>query len=182
MLPEKISVSMRGRWQDKVYDLEGNLVSETPWQHNQIQHSAAKLVTGLLRRYAEFAATTFTGISYLAVGEGQAGWDAVPPAQPKADVALDTEVFRKAIAPADMAYIDAFAGAVVAGPSRFVRVTATLLPAEANFSLREFGLFGGDADGVADSGLMLNWVVHPRFDKTNVMTLVRVIEIEVQES
>ena len=39
--------------------------------------------------------------------------------------------------------------------------------------LREFGLFGGDATHAADSGLMINYMIHPVIPLTADLTLTR---------
>lgn len=48
-----------------------------------------------------------------------------------------------------------------------VRVTATLAPGVATGTLRELGLFGGEASARPGSGTLVNHLVHDRIDKTD---------------
>ena len=145
------------------------------WDHNQLQNTVSTLLASLLKQDGTYG----TGIQYLAVGEGLSAWDATPPTLSASDTTLETETFRKAVVPAtEMVYIDALGGSVVGGPTRFIRITVTLTTAEANGDLREWGLFGGNATGAANSGLMIDWVSHGLIVKDSSMTIVRTIEFE----
>jgi len=176
---EKILVSARGRWQDKYIYADGREILH-PWKPNQIQDTSAELLAGVARRAGEsvpFAG--FTGLSYLAVGSGDVSWDLTPPTLDQTDTTLTNETFRKVINPADMNFVDVGVdfGAPVGVITRKIQVVVTLLSTEANGSLREFALFGGDANGAANSGLMFNFVRTPRIDKDSSLTIVRTIEI-----
>lgn len=179
---EQMRPKLRGQWKDDITLLDpvtGEAVKEIPghWRPNQIQDNSAIVVAAGLRRAGEV--TSMNALSFMAVGEGQASWDTVPPAQPKADTTLDTEVFRKAIAAADMVFVDALGGSVVTGPTRFIRVVVVFGQSEANGTLREFGMFGGDATVTLDSGQIFNWVVTSRVDKDTNMIITRTVDVEV---
>lgn len=179
---ERMKNGLRGRWRDEIYSADGVLVSDSGWSDNQIQDTAATIVAGCLSRLDELPAT-WEGISYLALGEGQGAWDTAAPAQNKADTTLNNEQFRKAVLDSDIVFIDALGGAVSGAgvETRFIRCTVTIGVGEANgLSLREFGLFGGDAGAGANTGYIFNWVVHGRIDKDATMVIVRTIEVEVQ--
>lgn len=183
MSVELVRVGIKGRWRDERRYANGH-VEVTPWTPNQIQNTAATLVASLLARTFEGAVyPDLTGLTYLAVGSGLSAWDTTPPTQDRADTTLTTEYFRKAIPVTDIQFMDPDlpAGSTpVAGPTRKITLSTTLLSGEANGSMREFGLFGGDADGVADSGLMLNWIVHSKIEKDSSLVIVRTVELEVQ--
>lgn len=172
---EEYTLSMVGMWQDTYTYRDGRVV-QTPWHKNQIKNLAAVIAGGLFGRQGEKAAP-FVGFSYLAVGSGLDAWDAVPPVADKTQTTLVTETFRKAADLVDIVWLDPDTDAVSVVPTRKVQVSVTLLPAEANGTLREFALFCGDASGVADSGLMFNGVTHGRIDKDDGVTITRKIRI-----
>jgi hypothetical protein len=159
-------VIVRGKWQDKIIYENGTVVI-SDWTPNQVQNTNATLLASLMKIEAGI-----TGIQYIAVGAGLAAWDAVPPAQPYTQTTLTTEYFRKAIAPAEITFRDAL-GNLSLPPTNIIQIDVTLLPAEANGTQREFGIFGGNATAAADSGYMVNWLVHGRIDKDATMTIQR---------
>jgi len=167
-----------GRWFDKIKYSDGTVElgqhGEFEWGWNQIQNSFATLLAAWCRAEAGYGR-----ISYLAVGAGQASWDVTPPTQPYAETTLNNETFRKTIDQANIVFIDPVTNASTGGtPSSKLEITTTLLAAEANGTLREFGMFGGTATGVTDSGEMVNWIVHARIDKDSSMEIERKIRLE----
>ncbi len=187
---ETFKIGMKGRWRDRYEYVDGprkGQVVVTPWYDNQIQNDATLVVAGLFSRRGEdpdvFPAgwNGYTGISYMAVGEGLVGWDVVPPVQDPADSTLTTEFYRKSIGFSELGFVDLGlppGSPHVFGPTRKIQATCTFLPAEGNGPLREFALFGGLADGTTDSGHMINWVVHPLINKDATLVLTRTVEIE----
>ncbi len=172
--------AVRGRWRDKITYADGT-EEVTPWRPNQIQNVAAIVAAALFRRYDETAeGTDWDGITYMGIGRGNVTWDTVPPTQDAADTILEDEFVRKAIAPSDMSFSDG-AGTPQLPESRFIMIVVTLAPSEANDSLREFALFGGDATGTVNTGQMINWIVHNRFDKDSSITIQRTVEFEFLE-
>lgn len=190
-LVEVTYFGMIGMWQDIYRGVDGKEIGRTEWQYNQIQNDASAVVAGLLSRAGQRvpfdAPQVFEGCLYLAIGQGQVSWDSTPPVQDRADTTLDTEYFRKAINPLSMAFLDADDSPtfpVVAGPSRMFSVNMIIELGEANGTLREFGLFAGQATAALDSGLIVNWVVHPRLDKlagVNDFVIDRTIKILILE-
>jgi len=171
---------IRGRWRDTFHHADGT-IEQGDWSPNQIQNAAAIVAASLFCRFSELpAGSGWGGILYMGIGSGLTAWDTTAPTQDPADVSLTTEYFRKAIAAADMSFSDG-AGNAVTVPTRFILITITLTTAEANGSLREFGLYGGDATATLDSGQIINWVVHPRIDKDATVTITRTVEIEFLE-
>lgn len=129
-----------------------------------------------------------TALGYWALGDGDtedsdawnAGVAAGTTAAAATDVALRQEVFRKAITPADIEYIDSV-GTVSATPTNRLQITVWFEENEpsdsTNVFLREWGIFGGDATAAADSGLMFNHKVHSTYEKTPFVRLKRVLKL-----
>lgn len=124
--------------------------------------------------------TGITGILYLAIGEGERAWDDSLPSPPADASKLSREWLRQAVQPEQIVFLDAD-GQPTDTPSDQLEITATFNGAELVTdgvkSLREFGLFGGDATDEADSGYLINYVIHPRIDFTPQATLIRQLRL-----
>lgn len=177
---EKILMSAKGRWKETITHSDGT-VTEGGWSPNQIQNTASDLLAGLLRRAGEDPSYSgFKGLLYLAVGSGDVSWDVTAPIKDPAQVALQSEYFRKQIIYSDLNFLDplgAVGAPAVGYVSRKILINVTLLSNEANGARREFGLYGGDATLATDSGLIFNWVSHPLSNKTSGETINLSIEI-----
>lgn len=172
-ITEGVKVRLIGEWRDRYYDLEGNLVHDTGWDHNQIQDTNATLLAMFFYEFLQGAPAISAGPQYLAIGRGLAAWDLTPPTLSRADTTLQDEFFRKIITATDIQYIDPVTKAPSGSETRAVEITLTMGTSEANDTWREFGFFGGDATAAAYSGFMINWVRHGRIDKDSTMTIVR---------
>lgn len=129
---------------------------------------------------------SFEGFMYWALGNGDgsstADWDdgvedgSISPSE--GDTQLDNEIYRKAIQPSDIVFIDG-QNKVVAGPTNRLQITVNFAEDEPYASqsafLREWGLFGGDATSTADSGFLINRKVHRTYEKTQFAQLERVL-------
>ncbi len=177
--PEKVPFSIVGRWRDVIRYKDGS--SELgnsdgfEWKPNQIQNSFATLLAAWSRDEPGFER-----INFLALGTGLVGWDTTPPAQPFTQTTLQTEAFRKAITQPSIEFIDPITNISTGGvPSSKIEIGVVIGLGEANgLSLREFGLFGGEATIAFDSGSMVNWVTHARIDKDSSFEIDRTIRIE----
>jgi hypothetical protein len=176
---DRAKLSFKGYWHDKITYLDSGKVEVRPWQYNQIQLAAAVVAATALSRQPEL--TAYTGMGYLAVGSGLVGWDTVPPTILTSQTTLTTETFRKAISASNLSFVDALGGSVSATPTRFYRLVVQLGSSEANGTLREFGIFGGDATLTFDSGSIFNHIVNSRIDKDSNMVIDRTVDIEVLE-
>jgi len=177
---ECVIAKMRGRWRDVYEYADGSRVVGT-WADNQIQNSAAPLVAALLKGEAA-ANPSFLSLGYMVLGSGDVTWDAAAPTQPKTQTTLENESFRKETSFVNTAWLDDFSGdggVVVVGPSTVISMSVRFESSEANGSLREFGLFGGLATSAPDSGMMFNWIVHPKIDKDASFSIVRTVEIKI---
>lgn len=161
-------------WYRDVVSSRGRVRARFPWRSNRIVSSAYVLHAILLRGEEGMG-----GLRYLAVGTGDDGWDARLPAPTAHDTQLTQELHRSALGPAQVAYADAQGGVSPVPTSRLaVSVTldaAVLSQGGETVSLREFGLFGGDASAVANSGSMINRVIHPRIELAASDTLTRTV-------
>lgn len=168
-------VRMKGEWRDTITYEDGTVV-EGDWRSNQVQNQNAILLASLMKNLGGKQ-----GILQFAAGEGLPSWDGGSPAQPASDTTLTNEIFRKGISAGEITFRDpnTFVD-IEPTPSNVIQVDIVLGTTEANGSLREFGIFGGDATGAADSGDMVNWVIHGRIDKDNTMTITRSIRFTFQ--
>jgi hypothetical protein len=153
----RAAVPLRGRWRDAVAEPGGRAGARTPWRPNTIVNACWPLLAGLLKGDG-----TLGGIRWWAVGAGDPAWDRAPAESDPHAAGLRDEVARVPVQPDDVAYLDA-------GGRRVRRLTARL-EVRASFvlgrdvTLREFGVFGGDATEAPGSGQMVNYVVHPALE------------------
>ena len=169
-----------GRWFDTFRYADGTVEAgphgEFDWGWNQIQNSFASLLSAWCR-----GETGYDRINYMGIGSGLVAWDTTPPTQSYSQTTLTTEYFRKAVQQTDIVYIDPITNLPTGGtPSPKIEISVTLLSAEANGTLREFGLFGGTATSTLDSGEMVNWIVHPRIDKDSSLEIDRRVRLEFE--
>jgi beta-lactam-binding protein with PASTA domain len=115
------------------------------------------------------AGTASRGITYLAVGTGEAAWDGAPPPPDRSRTALVHELYRVRLR----------AGAELTYEAGAVGIRVSLGPGVATGPLREVGLFGGDATAAPGSGLLVMYKVHDRIDKAEADTVDREIRLEL---
>jgi hypothetical protein len=159
---------------DRLIDAKtGELIKEYNYC-NTVVNDCSKLIACLMKAQAGYG-----GLKYWAVGKGDSQWNNdAPPSPAVTDTKLLVETYRKAIVPAtDIVFLDTN-NAETATVTSKIQIKVTFLESEANGELREFGLFGGTADGTANSGLMVNRKIHPLIYKTSGMKLERVIRVQ----
>jgi beta-lactam-binding protein with PASTA domain len=142
---------VRGGFRDRLESRSGTRV-ETPWTANLVVYRALDLIGHLLCN-----ARGLAGICYLAVGEGDASWDASPPPADPARTRLTAETFRTRLEPGDSLTYDPASGRV--------HVRVSLGRGQATGTLRELGLFGGNASSRPGSGFLVNHKVHAPLEK-----------------
>lgn len=172
---------MRGDWQDFEILPDGTrrLIAEG---RNLVVNTAYVAMAMAMKQNPAYG-----GFLYWAVGDGgatatTAAWDAgviagtIAPA--KTNTKLVREVFRKAISPANIVFLNAV-GAVSATPTNRLQITIIFDENEPSGSgptdLREWGVFGGDATAAANSGRLINRKVHKTYTKSTVSKLERVL-------
>jgi hypothetical protein len=172
----KNSLEPIGVWRDIRIAADGTVLEFTDWKHNLVVTSFANLLALLTMNNS-----SYVGVQYLALGTGLSAWDSGGvPAPALTDTTLVTEPssgnFRKAVT-AQM--VDA-SNNVTASITNRILISATFNMGEANGSLREWGLFGGNATPTANSGIMIDHVTHGIITKDaggNDFTLVRQITL-----
>lgn len=141
---------------------------------NIIVNSASVLISRLLKDSGEPTA----GISYLAVGTGDIGWNLQdPPAPTTSATTLTGEIERKVIGINDTNFVDPDTGDPILSATNVVDYSVTFNESEAVGPLVEMGLFGGDATAATNTGTMVNWRTFPVINKTNSMTLTIIFRI-----
>lgn len=148
---------MQGKYRDSVLDQHGRLLFDSGWTCNTIVDSAWPLIAGLLKNDP-----ALSGILFWAVGAGDPAWDGAHISASAAATRLQNEIDRQALPAAAIDYLNE--------EGRPARVPTTRLEIRSTFSwpesrtVREFGLFGGDATDTRDSGRLVNYVIHPSLD------------------
>lgn len=138
---------------------------------NIVVDQVSKLIAALIK-----AETGYTGGKlYWALGAGATAWDTTPYSPVSTNIKLVNEVFRKEITSAQRFFVDANGVKQAAGViTNRIQLDITIESGEANGnSLREFGIFGGNATVTKDSGLQINHKAHSRIDKVDGMRIDR---------
>jgi len=166
---------LQGSFQDVLSHKGGSHILKSPWQSNRIVRQCNTLLSMLMKGHEETK-----GILYLAMGEGETSWDVTRPVPLLTDTQLTNEVYRKPIPVDQIIYLNND-GEPVEYPTSFLSITMEVQGEEVvtngSQPLREFGLFGGNATDQANSGYMINHVMHERYDLTPVLTLNRELRL-----
>jgi hypothetical protein len=160
-----------GRYRDTLGNARRSRGRTSAWHSNLIAASLWPLVASLLKNDPKAR-----GILYCAFGEGDPRWDTAPVAPTPQTTRLRAEVGRVDVPPGDIRFIDA-TGRTANVPTHRLGLEATFTAQGAGRQLREFALFGGSATAVADSGEMINYVIHRRMDLAAGQTLRREIRL-----
>ena len=140
--------------------------------HNVVVQNVSVIIAALMKAHPGYG-----GLLYWAVGSGLQTWSSDDPPLPlDTDYALANETYRKAISSSNIAFID-LSNNVSATPTNRLQATVVFGTSEANGKLMEFGLFGGNATGVKNSGLMINHKIHPLITKTDIVELEYMIRL-----
>ena len=167
---EEKSSGLKGRLILKAFE-DGKLVHsyESP---NVIVNTASILIARLLKDNSE----PTNGISHLAIGSGNAGWDLFdPPAPTTSQTVLENEFFRKEVDLTTFVHPDT--GEPTTVPTNIVDYSVTFGESEAVGPIVEMGLFGGEATDQSNTGTMINWRTFPVINKTSTMTLTIIFRI-----
>jgi hypothetical protein len=160
---------LEGYYRDRLCDSQNRTIWDGGWRANRVVERCNGLLAALMK-----GEPGFSGILYWAVGEGEAAWDNLMPSPSGDDRELSNEVARKALSAEEIVFLDENNEAVEEPTSR-LQIGTTFTPEElgGDRPLREFGLFGGDATETANSGWMIDYVIHPRIQLSEEMTLTR---------
>jgi beta-lactam-binding protein with PASTA domain len=156
-------LSLKGEYRDRLYDLEGRELAAPEPACNVVVYRALDLIARLLSNEPGIK-----GILYWAVGEGDPSWDADPKTADRNATTLVHEIYRK---PLDLEQEISYDP-----ETHRLTVAVTFAPDEAVGTLREFGLFGGDASPEPDSGYLINYRIHPAVEKSAANSLQRTLQ------
>lgn len=121
------------------------------------------------------------GSLYIAIGSGDAEWDGNPPVHRRNTTQLTSELIRKIVTTEDIHFLDR-EGNVTELETSELRIAVRFLEEEGEGTIRECGLFGGDASATAGSGSLLSYFSHPRIDKSSDMQLTRSLYLNMTPS
>lgn len=162
---------LKGVYNDRLSDSKGRYLWESGWRNNLVVKSCNILLATLMKRQPGHS-----GILYWAVGAGSEDWDDLTPSPNANDRKLFNEIARKDLALEQIQYLDE-EDHVTETPSSGLQITATFryedLGGQDPRVLREFGLFGGDATAEANSGWMIDAIIHPRIPLSPGLSLTR---------
>ncbi len=171
----KSDQTLKGYFQDVLTHKDGSHILKSPWQSNLIVRQCNTLLSMLMKGHEEAK-----GILYLALGEGETSWDVNRPAPHSLDTQLTNEVYRKPVLVDQIVYHNDN-GEPVDYPTCFLSITVEVkgedVVTNGSQPLREFGLFGGNATDHANSGYMINHVIHERYDLTPELILNRALRL-----
>lgn len=153
---------------DTIYHPDGR-IEKRKMEFNLVVDSISKLIASLIK----FENGYNTGKLFWAFGIGQASWDTTPYSPLPGTTKLVNEVYRKEILPSQRSFIDE-AGAKTSVVTDRLQLDIIIENSEMDgISLREFGIFGGNATTVKNSGIQINHKTHSRIDKVAGMRIER---------
>lgn len=166
-----------GKWKDTYVYRDGRVI-EHEWKSNQIQDTQATLCAILMKGTRDGEISSFSGIEWFAVGEGDPSWDLSPPAKDQAQTTLESELWRSDVdSGTQVFYLDPDTEAISGTPTRMLQFNL-VIPFDVVGDLREFGMFGGNATVAADSGYMVNWISHDLTEKDSTFQILRTLRIK----
>jgi len=140
---------------------------------NTIINGIGKLAAALFK-----GDPAYTPLSYWAVGQGAATWDALITAgtitYDMSTTRLVNELGRKSIPLSSMTFVNDDGDAILTLNNR-IKITVLFDWDECNGEWREFGIFGGNATSGVNTGIMVNHKIHKLINKTNEMKVERSI-------
>lgn len=158
-------VHMVGQVTDRIFK-NGEFVEEITG-HNLVVNSFLSLVMSFLKHQAGFQ-----GIQYWAVGSGASAWDTNMPSPSIDATKLTFELGRVPISPSEISFLDSSFNETQT-PTNIIQIKHTFGANDCNGVWREFGIFGGNATSVPNSGIMINKRHHAVITKTEEMTIER---------
>lgn len=167
---ERVDEKMHWQVIDVITSQDGSV--EERVYYNTVVENCSKLIASLIKGHTNVTA----GKLFWAVGSGDIAWnDATPPTPSASAVKLTNETFRKAVT--SINFIDN-SNNVTATVTNKLEIKITFETSEANGALREFAIFGGlTSNTTKDSGIMMNWKIHPLINKTSGMKIDRTIRL-----
>ncbi|MFZ5765278.1 MAG: hypothetical protein ACOY4H_06740 [Thermodesulfobacteriota bacterium] len=174
-----MSITIHGYYHDRLL-ASNRLPIDRGWRPNRIMNGCGVLLASLIR-----GGGNLTGIIFVAVGEGMKSWDGEAATPNPTATRLASELMRRPLPADSIVFLDE-ADRPASNPT--ARLAIEIRLAREDFAgttpqaLREFGLFGGNATAAANSGILLNHVIHPRIDLTAGLTLHRTLRLDFRQS
>lgn len=159
------NISMKGEVIDKIY--KNGVLVDTIYGCNLVVNSFLKLVMSLCKGESGYG-----GIQYWAIGSGNASWDDGIPDPEINATRLTSEIGRVAINPSEIKFLTADYSES-STPTNILQIKHTFTENDCNGEWREFGIFGGNAFGTANTGIMINKKHHAVITKTSDMMIER---------
>ena len=159
------NIHMTGKIVDRIYK-NGQLIDVIEG-HNLVVNSFLKMVMALCKNDS-----SYSGIQYWAVGSGDASWDTSLPNPEINATRLTNEIGRVAILPEEITFLNADM-VESSTPTNILQIRHTFGLNDCNGEWREFGIFGGNATGAANTGIMINKRHHGIITKTKDMSIER---------
>lgn len=156
---------IKGSYCDVLFDERKRVLMRTQWRSNIIVRKCDELLADLLSCRPDRS-----GIQFWAIGEGKDEWDNK---HQSPSINQDKLVCEKDRKPT-----------IVNGSDLYtVEIEASFTGPEGSYwSLREFGLFGGNATNEPESGYLIDYVIHPRIDLAYNNTLTRRLRFKFNTS
>ena len=171
---------MKGQYHDRLINSHGAMDHDFGWKANLIVHDCNRLLAALMKRQ-----DGYSGILFFAIGEGQQEWDVSRPVPSPAASQLSREIFRRSISFDDILFLDENNQPTTSPTSRLeisIEISRDDFASSTFQSIREFGLFGGNATETQNSGLLVNHVIHPRIDISSELTLFRTLRLHFHQT
>ncbi len=168
-----MNIKIKGCYCDVLTDSNGRV--QQGWHSNLIVRNCNLLLAALMKNEINMQ-----GILYLGIGEGEDDWDSSRPVPLMTTTKLAKEVARLEITKNQVVYLDNLEKPVETISNRLeitIKFRGEDFISNGFQTIREFGLFGGDATKEPNSGFMINYVIHPRIDLTSDLTFTRKLRL-----
>jgi|LGOV01.1.fsa_nt_gb hypothetical protein len=168
-----MNIKIKGCYCDVLTDSNGRV--QQGWHSNLIVRNCNLLLAALMKNEINMQ-----GILYLGIGEGEDDWDSSRPVPLMTTTKLAKEVARLEITKNQIVYLDNLEKPVETISNRLeitIKFRGEDFISNGFQTIREFGLFGGDATKEPNSGFMINYVIHPRIDLTSDLTFTRKLRL-----
>jgi len=116
---------------------------------------------------------------YMALGTGEADWDVSLPHYHQNVSKLQRELVRKEVRPKDIHFLNE-KGEICEQATPAILIEGIFSEGEGIGTVRECGLFGGDAGASANSGTLLSYFMHPAIEKSANMSLRRSMRLDLK--
>jgi beta-lactam-binding protein with PASTA domain len=157
-------MGMQGWHRDFWIAEDGSVVRQTQRAQNRIVHRGLDLMGDLL-----VGRPGNVGLLWFAMGGGDPAWDARPPSPSETSTTLHHELFRLPLAAVHFTLDTA---------QRSITIRVSVPPALITETVREFGVFGGNATALRDTGYLFSYRIHPAVQRPVTTSLLRELVLQ----